>query len=69
MESPKNKDFSGELDLSKIKDFIGQNKKFIFYFVSIGTILFSIYAYSLPDQFKSSAVLSEHNEPTTISFG
>ena len=40
MESPKNKDFSGELDLSKIKDFIGQNKKFIFYFVSIGTILF-----------------------------
>ena len=65
MESPKNKDFSGELDLSKIKDFIGQNKKFIFYFVSIGTILFSIYAYSLPDQFKSSAVLKVNSDSSS----
>ena len=36
MESPKNKDFSGELHLSKIKDFIGQNKKFIFYYFHLG---------------------------------
>lgn len=65
MENLSKKDFSEDLDLTQIRNFLQLNKKFILYFVSIGTFLFAIYAFSLPDQFKSSAVLKVNSDSSS----